>query len=238
MNLSVVVIARDAAKTLSACIGSVKNIADEIVVVVDDRTSDETIQLAESLGARVFVRRFANFADQKNYAQTKTKGDWVLSLDADETVSPQLADEVVHILSDTDKAAFYIPRLNIIFGKPMYHTNWEPVADTHIWLWRKEVGQWVGKVHEEVLVRGEVQKLKGQKIHYNYQTVEEFITKMNGYTSKETVAVNPVYDFLRRYVWHLGFLDGWHGLFLSYLMFIYYLVVWVKLWQKKNISWS
>lgn len=236
--LSVTVIAKDAAGVLPRCLGSVKDIADDIVVVVDPQTIDATAEVAKKLGARVFYHRFDNFAAQKNFAVAKARGKWILSLDADEQVSPQLAQEIRQILPTTDRAAFYIPRLNYIFGRAMRHTNWEPEADTHIWLWRKDSGRWVGAVHEEVMVKGEVQKLKGYKIHDNYTSVEQFIAKMNDYTSREIILVNPVVDFLRRYIWHRGFLDGWHGLFLSYLMAIYHLAVWVKQWERKNLSSS
>lgn len=236
MDLSVTVIARDAAQSLARCLESVKDIASETIVVVDDRTTDETTEVAKSYGTKIFTRKFTNFADQKNFALSKTKGDWILSLDADEVVSDSLAKEIKSVVPHTTADAFLIPRLNIIFSKVIKHTNWEPMADTHIWLWRKNHGKWVGNVHEEVMVKGKIQKLKSQKIHYSYLTVEEFIAKMDDYTTREKRSVNPLNDFFRRYIWHLGFLDGWHGLFLSYLMVIYYMSVMVKIWEKKKSS--
>ncbi len=233
--LSVVIIARDAAESLSASLKSVRQLADEIVVVVDDRTCDETALLAKSFGAKVYIRKFDNFAGQKNYAAAKARGEWVLALDADERVSPRLADEIKRVLPNTDKTAFKIPRLNYIFGKPVYHTNWEPSADNHIWLWKKDYGRWVGAVHEEVVFEGKVGQLSGFKLHNSYKTVEEFMTKMNDYTSRETQATNPFFDFFRRYVWHAGWRDGWQGLFLSYLQAISHTAVWVKLWEKKKL---
>lgn len=234
--LTVTIITRDGAKSLPECVKSAQRIADDIVVVVDSRTTDNTAQIAQSLGARVFIHKFDDFSIQKNFAAAKASGDWILAMDDDETISDKLAEEISTILPTTDCVAFGIPRLNYIFGKAMYHTNWEPEADTHIWLWRKNMGKWVGVVHEELVVNGKVQKLHGQKIHHSYKTVEEFIDRANRYTSKEKKATNPIFDFFRRYVWHKGFLDGWHGLFLSYLQAIYHLIVWVKLWEKKNIS--
>ena len=175
---------------------------------------------------------FVNYSDQKNYAASRCKYDWVLSLDHDEELSPELVAELKSL--DLKFSAYKILRLNIIFGHPMRHTNWEPSADTHIWLFNKTKCRWVGEVHEEIMADGPVGQLLGHKIHHSYQTVEEFMDKMNEYTSRETKGQNPFFDFFRRYVWHLGFLDGWHGLFLSYLMFTYHLVVWVK----KNSSSS
>lgn len=234
--LSVVIIAKDASQTLSACLKSIKNLADEILVVVDNRTTDNTALLAKSFGARVYSRKFNNYANQKNYAVSETANDWVLSLDADEEVSPELAAEIKRVLPGTAYAAFKIPRLNIIFGRPILHTNWEPSADTHIWLFDKTKCKWAGVVHEEIVTAGQVGTLRGHKIHHGYRTVEEFMDKMNDYTSREIKTANPFFEFLRRYIWHKGFLDGWHGLFLSYLMMIYHLSTRIKLWEKKNLS--
>lgn len=236
MLLSAVVIAKNAAATLAACLKSARAIAGELVVIVDKSSTDTTVLVARSLGARVFTRQFTDFADQKNFAASKARGEWILALDADERVSDKLADEIQQVLPKTGAVAFKIPRLNYIFGKPIYHTNWEPTADTHVWLWKKDRGRWVGAIHEEVVIEGKIGQLTGFKLHDSYKTVEEFITKMNGYTSRETKGVNPFLDFLRRYIWHAGWLDGWHGLFLSYLQAISHLVVGVKIWEKKKLS--
>jgi len=192
----------------------------------------------------VFKRKFDNFAAQKNYAVTRARGEWILALDADEQVSSQLATEIKTALEHTTAVAFLIPRLNYIFGKAIYHTDWDPATDTHIWLWRKGHGRWVGNVHEEVIVTGKIDRLKGYKIHHNYQTVEQFITKMNHYTTLEAQNRNfslpllllyPIWKFVRHYILYLGFLDGLHGLYLSYLMAIYGLTIYIKAWEKK---WS
>ncbi|MEK7090995.1 MAG: glycosyltransferase family 2 protein [Patescibacteria group bacterium] len=207
--ISVSIIAKDKSVILPSCLESVRQVFDDVVIVTN---ADH---------------KFINYADQKNYAASKCKYDWVLSLDADEELSPELIHEL-RTMNHELYAAFKIPRLNIIFGRPMFHTNWEPSADTHIWLYDKTKCKWEGNVHEEVVANGPVGTLRARKIHHSYQTVEEFMDKMNNYTSRETKIVNPLFDFLRRYIWHKGFLDGWHGLFLSYLMAVYHTVTWVK----------
>lgn len=232
--ISACVIAKNAASLLPSCLSSLpKSIAD-IVVVVDAETIDDTAQIAKKFGARVYVRPLDNFASQKNFAATKAQHDWVLFLDADEQMSSQLATEIGS-LSFT-ASAYRMPRLNYIFGKAIYHTNWDPHSDTHIWLYDKKVCSWQGDVHEEVAAAGKVETLVSPKIHYPYRDVADFVAKLNHYTSLEIKPANPFFDFLRRYLWHLGFLDGWHGLFLSYLMFIYHTVAWVKIWQKTHVS--
>jgi hypothetical protein len=130
--------------------------------------------------------------------------------------------------------AYAIPRQNIIFGQVIQHTNWDP--NPIIRLYDKTKSHWQGPVHEQIITQGPVGRLKSPIIHHNYSSVEEFITRMNRYTSLESQITNPFFDFFRRYVWHAGFLDGWHGLFLSYLMMVYHLTTWIKLWEKKNLS--
>lgn len=215
MDFSAAIITRNKSDILKKCLASVGAISDDVVVITNSS------------------HKFVNYSDQKNYAASKCKYDWVLFLDDDEELSPELISEL-KTLDHKLFAAYMIPRLNIIFGKPILHTNWELSADTHIWLYDKTRGHWENPVHEEITTSGPVGQLQSHKIHHSYQTVEEFIIKANDYTSRETKPANPFFDFLRRYFWHLGFLDGWHGLFLSYLMFIYHLVTWVK----KNSSSS
>lgn len=216
MNLSVTIIARSRSEIFSQCLRTAGKISDDIVVITNSS------------------HKFVNYSDQKNFAASKCKYDWILSLDDDEWLEDGLIKEINDI-KNWDYGGFLIKRKNIIFGKVMNHTNWEPQADKHIWLYNKKMGKWIGTVHEEVVINGRIGELKFCKIHENYTSVEQFMNKLNVYTSKEIKSVNPVYDFLRRYFWHFGFLDSWHGLFLSYLMMIYHLTVWVKLWQKKNL---
>lgn len=207
--ISVSIIAKDKSVILPSCLESVRQVSDDVVIITN---ADH---------------QFVNFADQKNFAASKCKNNWVISLDADEELSPELISEL-KTLDYKRFAAFRIPRINIIFGKEMRHTNWEPSADTHIWLYDKTRGHWESPVHEEIVISGPVGQLRGPKIHQNYRSVEEFVDKMNNYTSREIKTANPFFDFFRRYIWHKGFLDGWHGLFLSYLMAVYHTVTWVK----------
>lgn len=215
MKISVAIITRDKNKINPKTLATANLVSCDVVVVTGDD------------------HKFVNFSDQKNYTAKICKHDWILSLDDDEWLSTDLINEINTLSADF--FAYKIPRLNYIFGKAIYHTNWGPCEDSHIWLNDKRHGKWEGDVHEEIKTSGSVGELKGHKIHQNYVSVEQFMSKLNDYTSRETMFINPLFDFARRYIWHKGFLDGWHGLFLSYLMMIYHLTVWVKLWQKRNI---
>jgi glycosyltransferase involved in cell wall biosynthesis len=252
VSLSATIITLNEEKDLPRCITSIKSLVDE-VVVVDSGSKDRTVDIAKELGAKVFFKKFDNYANQKNFAMAKTTGDWIISLDADEEISPELATEIRSLLTSdlqsptSNIIAYSIPRKNFIFGEFIKHTRWQPELDRHIWLWQKAKGEWVGDVHEEVSVNGEVGKLKNPKIHYQYETVKDFLDMMNQYSnleSKQMIAKGikfsnfklfstPIYNFFVRYFYRLGFLDGWRGFTLSYLMAVYHLEVWFKLWSYK-----
>lgn len=234
MKLSVTIITLNEEKGLPRCLGSVREVADEIVVV-DSGSTDKTVEIAKKFGAKVFTRKFDNYANQKNYATAKTEGEWILSIDADEELSPELQQEIKNVLADSSRfSAYSMPRKNIILGKFIRYARWQPELDRHIWLWRRELGNWRGDVHEEVQVRGSVGKLKHAKVHYQYATVTEFMNMMNSYSSLDKNHENPIYTFLVRYFYRLGFLDGIRGFVLSYLMAIYQVEVWVKCWEKRQ----
>ncbi len=247
MKLSATVITLNEEKDLPRLFSSVKNLADEIVVV-DSGSTDKTLTIAERFGCITFKRKFDNYSNQKNYALEKASGDWILSLDADEEVTPELAQEIKRAIKDGSYDGYSIPRKNIILGKFIKHTRWDPELDRHVWLWRKGKGKWVGSVHEEVVVSGKVGKLKNAKIHYQYKTVREFIDMINRYTNLEAEEMikkgirfsyfrffyDPVYEFLVRFVYRKGFLDNWQGFALSYLMAIYKMTTWVKVWERNK----
>lgn len=245
--LTVTIITLNEEKNIGRCLDSIRNLADEIVVV-DSGSTDKTVEIAKGEGAKVFVREFDNFANQKNYAAQKATGEWILSLDADEEVSPELRREIMVLLKKNEYVAFSIPRKNIILGKFIRYTRWQPELDRHIWLWKRGVGKWFGEVHEELRVNGRVGKLIGAKIHYQHETVKKFLEMMNGYSEIEAkkrikestkfsysgLFFDPIYNFLVRYFYRFGFLDGWRGFVLSYLMAIYHLEVWLKIWEKQR----
>lgn len=248
-KLSVVIITLNEEKDLPRCLDSLKEIVDE-VIVVDSGSTDKTIGIAKKYGAKVFERKFDNYSSQKNYAAKKATGDWILAMDADEIITPELAKEInsKQITLNSQPSAYSMPRKNIIFGKFIKYTRWQPEFDRHVWLWKKGKGKWVGDVHEELEVQGKVGKLKAAKIHYQSEKVSEFMEMMNKYSELDAAQrikkgvkfsylkffFDPIYNFLVRYFYRLGFLDGWRGFVLSYLMAIYHLKLWIKVWDKEK----
>jgi glycosyltransferase involved in cell wall biosynthesis len=244
MQVSVVVIARDAQDHLPNCLSSIAFLTNDIVVVVDKRTTDNTYQIAKNFSAKVAVRDFNDFSSQKNFADSLAAHPWILSLDADEVASEALVKAIQILPATPLYSAYSIPRYNLIFNKYIKYTNWDPHG--LIRLFNKNYCQWVGEVHETITTAGEVGRLLDPILHNNYDSAEQFVARQNIYSSMEAdrlfrqgtrfspmlLCFQPIYDFFRRFILHTGFLDGWHGLYLSYLMAIYHISIWVKLWQK------
>ncbi len=233
-SLSVVIPTLNEEQDIAKAIASVSEIASE-VIIIDSGSTDKTVEIARSLGAKVFQHPFKSFSDHRNFGNQKATSDWILSIEADVIVTLELAAEISQTLTNTAYAAFYIERINQIWGKSIMHTNWGPRDDCHIWLYKKDSGKWQGKVHEEFILKiGESGRLKSRLFHHNYDTIAEFIDKFNKYsnfacvTKKKISFFDGCIDFLKRYFYKLGFLDGYHGLFLSYLQAIYFLTVFVK----------
>ena len=181
MQVSVAIIARDSEKFIAVCVSSLKSLSEDVVVVVDSRTVDNTAQVAAGLGCRVYVRDFDSFSGQKNFAASQTVNDWVLSLDTDETASPALV-AAIKILPDRSLfQAYYLPRKNKIFGKYIGHTNWDP--NGIIRLFNKQKCHWAGEIHEEVTTGEEIGRLYDCIYHDNYRTVQEFMARQDNYST-------------------------------------------------------
>lgn len=228
-------------------IESVKSLAEEIIVV-DSGSKDKTVEIAKKLGAKVFIRAFDNFANQKNFAVSKSTNDWIISLDADEEIPLNLSEEIKKAVMNQEFVAFLIPRRNFILGKEIKHSWWSP--DMHIWLWRKDKGKWIGDVHEELEVGGKVGKLKNAKLHFQSKSISEFMEGNELYSlilakslfrkgvrfSLLRLFWDPVLEFLIRFVYKLGFLDGLRGFVLAYLMAIYKVTVLIKIYELQNLK--
>lgn len=241
-SLTVTIITLNEEQNLKRCFDSLKGLNAEIILV-DSGSIDKTLEISRNYGAKTYFRKFDNFANQKNWAVSKARGDWILSLDADEEISVDLAKEIKEAVKNNQFVGYLIPRKNIILGKEIKHSRWSP--DTHIWLWKKDFGKWVGEVHEEVVVSGKVGSLKNSKIHNSHKTISEFIEANNKYSNLEAHALfkkgaqfsfwkmiwQSLFEFTVRFIYKRGFLDGREGLLLAYLMGIYKLTVWIKLWE-------
>lgn len=226
-ELSVIIIARDEADNIRACIESVAW-ADE-VIVVDSGSQDDTVAICRELGAQVFVHDWPGFGAQKNRALAYASKDWVLSLDADERVSPELRRDIELVLGKINAApAYAIPRLSSYCGRFMRHSGWYPDHVTR--LFRRGSAHFSDDlVHERLLVEGSTAQLHGMLLHYAFDNLEEVLHKVNQYSSagaqmqhrrgrKATLSgavLRGAWSFVRTYFLRAGFLDGREGFMLA-----------------------
>lgn len=241
-KLSVTIITRNEAENIAGCIKSV-SWADEILVV-DAKSTDKTVTLARSLGAKVYLREWANFSDQKSFALSKASHQWVLSLDADERVSPQLAGEIQSLLQGEPACDGYrVPRKTFYLGKWIQHCGWYPGYQLR--LFRKDKTHLtVRKVHEGFEVEGRICDLKGDLLHYTAETLDNHFRKLILYSTLEAedkfrrkkihwhdIFLHPISAFFRKYVAQRGFLDGKEGLLLSIMSALGNAMLYLKIYE-------
>lgn len=240
--VSVTVITLNESAHIEACLASVAW-ADE-VVVVDSGSTDGTPDLARAKGARVIVRDWPGYSDQKNFAASQAHHDWILSVDADERVTPELAAEIRRTLqTDPREAGFRIPRVTWHLGRWIRTTDWYP--DPQLRLYHRARATWPRKlVHESVAASGEVGRLRSDLQHYAYRDLAHHYATMDRYTTLAAqemrergrragvadLAVHPLAAFLRNYVLRRGCLDGVPGLIISSMNAYYVFMKFAKLW--------
>jgi glycosyltransferase involved in cell wall biosynthesis len=227
-KISVIIITKNEAHNIRSCLESVKW-ADEIIVV-DSGSSDDTVSICKTLGAQVHTTSdWPGFGKQKNRALSYATCEWVLSLDADERISPELYSEIVSAVNDPlGRSVFSIPRLSSFCGRYMRHSGWHPDYVTR--LFRRGSAKFSDDlVHERLIVEGSVGKLRQSLLHETFHDLDELLTKINNYstagarmlrdknktaTLKKAVA-RGVWAFFRTYILRAGFLDGREGFMLA-----------------------
>lgn len=249
-TISVVISAYNEEEKIKDCLESVKW-ADEIIFV-DNTSQDKTVDIAKKYTTKIFKRENNLMLNvNKNYGFSKATSDWILSLDADEHVTPELREEIEQVLSKGSQAEGYlISRKNIIFGKWIQHSIWWP--DYQLRLFKKGKGKFEElHVHELIKVEGEVEKLQEPLIHENYSSASQYLYKLDHiYTENEAQSFIkagkklhwidairfPVGDFLKTFFLQKGYKDGLHGLVLSILQAFYTEVVFLKIWEKEGFK--
>lgn len=251
IRLSVVISAFNEEQRIGACLESVQ-FADE-VILVDNESNDKTESIAKKYGAIVLSRPNNPMLNiNKNFGFSKASGKWILCLDADERVTPELAREIQAVISYTDKEVkgYLIPRKNIIFGKWIESEMWWP--DYQLRLFQEGFGKFPEKhVHELVTVDGAVEKLTEPLIHESYNSVSSYLHKLDKiYTENEAEQIIasgrklgwidalrfPVNDFLKTFFLQKGYKNGLHGLVLSMLQAFYMEVVFAKVWERQGFQ--
>jgi len=242
-RLSVAIVTLNEEARLRACLESVAW-ADEIVVV-DAESHDKTAQIAREFTDRVVVRPWPGFAAQKNFALEQARGEWILSLDADEEVSPELREELARVTREAGALDGYaIPRRNVFMGQWIRHGGLYP--DWQVRLFRRGRGRFGERdVHESVHVDGPVGRLAGHLVHRSYRDVTDFFERAHRYSTlaaeehvrrggsarARDLVFRPLGRFLSMYVVRRGFLDGRKGLLLAGLYAYYVFMRTAKVWE-------
>ena len=250
MRLSVVIITFNEEKNIGRCIDSVKNVADEIIVV-DSCSTDKTAEISQNKGAKLILQPFLGYVEQKNFALEAASNDFVLSLDADEALDQQLETSILEEKKDFAFKGYSMNRCTNYCGKFIRHGSWYP--DKKLRLIAKRNAYWGGiNPHDRLELNEEspIKHLKGDILHYSYSSIEEHVQQNNKFStiSAETyfkkgkrtnifkMMVHPFWAFFLGYFLRGGFLDGFYGfvvaLHVAHLSFLKHAKLYLK--QKKS----
>jgi glycosyltransferase involved in cell wall biosynthesis len=225
-RLSAIIIAKNEARNIGACLDSLA-FCDERIVV-DGGSEDGTDEIARARGARVATAAWSGFGAQKNFALSQASGDWVLSIDADERVTTALAHIIKDAIGRPGVDGYEMPRRSSFLGREMRHSGWSP--DYVLRLFRRGRGRFTDDlVHERVVCDGSVRRLPEPLLHYPVIGLEDAVGRMDRYStagaemlvgagrrvSFASGIAHGLWSFLRTYVWRLGFLDGREGFLLA-----------------------
>lgn len=244
-KLSVILITKNEILNIRACLESVAW-ADEIIVV-DSGSSDGTLEVCRELGAQVHSHDWPGFGPQKNRALAYASHDWVLSIDADERVTPELRAEIENVLQAAQADGYDISRLSSFCGRFMHHSGWRP--DYVLRLFKRDKARFSDAlVHESVQLQGKRAQLKNHLLHYSYRDFEDVIAKLNSYSSAaanmqqqrgkrgglSTALLHGCWAFVRTYFLRAGFLDGREGVMLAIMNAENSYYRYIKLWLKQQ----
>ncbi|MBP7170009.1 MAG: glycosyltransferase [Bacteroidales bacterium] len=250
VKISAVIITLNEEKNIERCIRSVQRVADEILIV-DSFSTDRTEEICQNLGARFIKHKFEGFRDQKNFAVSQASHDYILALDADEALSVELEREILQVKCNWKFDGYKFIRLNNYCGKWLFHTDMYP--EKRIRLFDRRKGRWQGaNIHEVVKMNhnAKVHTLKGHLLHWRYQTYEEHIDEVNRYSTisaqeyyyqgKKSGYIKMIFHttwrFIHSYFIRTGFLLGFNGFLISFLLAKHCLVKYAKLRRLYKIN--
>jgi glycosyltransferase involved in cell wall biosynthesis len=246
-TLSVFIITLNEEKNIERCLQSV-TWADEIVIV-DSFSQDRTVEICRKYATKIFTRAFVDYADQKNYALSQIAGEWALSLDADEEVPEELKKEILATIQRPDAfAAYRIPHHPFIFNRKFYFSGTQDAKP--IRLFRKSSAHYAQPIHEIVKIEGEVGTLRSPFLHYTYDSIQDYLTRFNRYTSMEAqflknknyslrwrdFSLKPFLLFLKLFFLRQGFRDGFEGFLFCVFSGWYVFVKYAKYWELLKVT--
>lgn len=243
-GLSVIVITKNESRNIEDCLRSVSFSND--IIVVDAESRDDTVVKAKKYSEKVYIKKWLGFAAAKQFGLQQTANDWVLWLDADERVLPELAEELKRIAeTNPQEAAFTVARRAYFLGKWIKHSGWYPGRVAR--LFHKQRASFNdAAVHEGLDIRGSIGALQHDLLHYTDPNIYHYFSKFNRYTSLASeelekkgknfkitdIVVRPWWQFVKMYIVRLGFLDGVQGLLLALFSSAYVFTKYAKLWER------
>jgi len=243
--ISVAIITKNEERDLPRALESVKDFTE--IIIVDSFSTDDTVAIAHQYQAKVFHHEWPGFAQQKQRAIDYASLPWVLILDADEKVSPELVSEMAKAINEPECNGYYLPRKNFFLGKWIEHCGFG--NDYTLRLFKKSHARMeIREVHEKVLVQGSVGKLHGYLEHYSHYDLDDYLAKTQSYASLAAkqmlkdgrhisatgLALKSIYAFIKIYLLKQGFRDGIHGFMIAFLFSYSTFLKYAKLWELLN----
>lgn len=248
-KISATIITFNEEKNIRQCLESVKWVYE--IIVVDSFSNDRTAAIAKEYTEKVIQREWPGYVKQKQFALEQATGDWILCLDADESLSPEASEEIKNRILDGSTSAdgFMFPRLSFYLGRWIKHGGWYP--DRKLRLVRKGKARWGGEdPHDKLILNGEAERLQGKILHYVYSNISKQLKTVDSFSTVSAqqwhsqgkrfnlflMLVKPPIRFLERYLWKRGFLDGMAGFVIAVISSYYVFLKYCKLWELKNIK--
>lgn len=248
-KISAVIITKNEERNIGRCLKSLEGIADEIIVI-DSFSTDDTQKICNEYGVKFIEKEFIDYSSSKNYGNSIAKHSFIMSVDADEELSTELRESIALAKLDLKEDGYFVNRRNNYCGQWIYHCGWYP--DTKLRLFKKSKAKWEGKIHETLKLSSHSTKpLLGDLLHYSYLTIYEHASKVNLFTELQAkdlferrkkvtilkIIIAPLFEFLKKYIFKKGFLDGYYGFVISAMSSYYIFYKYAKLrslWIKEN----
>lgn len=247
IKLSAVIITLNEQRNIGRCLESLAGIADEIVVL-DSGSKDDTRKICENYNVRFFTEKWKGYSQQKNTANHLAANNWILSIDADEALSPELKQSILNWKNAGKEEFAKFNRLTSYCGQWIRHCGWYP--DPKIRIFDKTKAFWKGEVHEQLSFDSDIniKYLNGDLLHYSYYSVDEHIAQTNKFSTLAArqlidenqpvtflkVLIKPSAKFIRNYFLNLGFLDGFNGYVICRISALQTFLKYFKAWQMKR----
>ncbi|MEO6695308.1 MAG: glycosyltransferase family 2 protein [Ignavibacteria bacterium] len=245
-KISAVIICKDEESNIEDCLKSILW-CDEIIII-DSFSKDSTLKIAKIYTDNIFQNEWKGFSNQRKFALTKINYEWIISLDADERCGSELKNEINSVLSKDNipEKGFLIPRKSFFLGKWVRHCGWYP--DHQLRLFRKD-SVYIGErlVHEGYEVNGETGKLKNDILHYTVNSISEFMSRINLYSTLSAnekmsdrkigvayILIKPFLEFMKKYIFQMGFMDGITGVMVCYFHMMTKTLTYMKIREMQN----